>query len=312
MKMALVNRQPHRLRRLLLLSVKIFIAGVGLWYVISRISWHDRVFVAAGSRIRGVTILDTVPVRVLDWQHGMPQVLLAGQKITVHLASGQVVTGVADDPPIGLPKVAMLPVADLVHTHGRLEIRRGLIGLIKSARPWPLLAALLLLGLPTFIITWRWRKLLGVQQLPLSYGKCLMLTFVGQFYSTFLPGSISGDVVKVVYTGRMTAQPTKVAVTVLLDRVIGLIALMLVAIVALTIVLMLGPARPSGGAVHLLLLHILWILGGALVAACAGAAIYFYRQYALRKHAHHQQHSHQLKVAAVCLQASVRMLDEFR
>ena len=162
MKMASVNRQPHWLRRSLIPAFKLLIAVVGLWYVISQISWHDRVFVAAGSRIRGVTILDTVPVRVLNWQHGMPQVLLAGQKITVHLASGRVVTGAADRPPIGWPRVVRLPLADLAYTHGRLEISRGLFSLIKSAKTGPLLAALLLLGLPTFITTWRWRKLLAV------------------------------------------------------------------------------------------------------------------------------------------------------
>ncbi len=279
MKMALVNRQPHWLRRSLIPAFKLLIAVVGLWYVISQISWHDRVFVAAGSRIRGVTILDTVPVRVLDWQHGMPQVLLAGQKITVHLASGRVVTGAADRPPIGWPRVVRLPLADLAYTHGRLEISRGLFSLIKSAKTGPLLAALLLLGLPTFITTWRWRKLLAVQELHLTYGKCVTLTFISHFYSTFLPGHSGGDLVKILYTGRMTTQPTKVAVTVLLDRVIGFIALMMVAIVAITTVLLLGAVSEGGGRVSVdtLLLHILWFIGGALVAACAGAAIYFYR-----------------------------------
>ena len=279
MTMASVNPQPHRLRRLLLLSVKIFIAGVGLWYVISQISWHDRVFMSAGSRIRGVAIMDTVPVRLLNWQNGMPRVLLAGQKLTVRLASGRVVTGAADRPPINWPRVASLPLADLTYTHGRLEIRRGLFSLIRSAKTGPLLAALLLLGLPTFITTWRWRKLLAVQGLYLTYGKCLTLTFVGQFYSTFLPGSVSGDVVKVIYTGRITAQPTKVAVTVLLDRGLGLIALMIVALLAITALLLLDIFWPSSGWTSLdpLVIHIFWVIGVALLLACTGAILYFYR-----------------------------------
>ena len=276
--MAPVNLQPHRLRKLLLLSVKLFIAVVGLWYVISQISWHDRVFVSAGTRIRGITVLHAVAVPLLAWQNGMPQVRLAGQKLTVRLASGQIITGVANGPSIGLPRVAALPVGDLVHTHGRLEVSRGLVGLIKSAKPWPLLAALLLLGLPTFITTWRWRQLLVVQRLALTYGKCLTLTFVGQFYSTFLPGSVSGDVVKVIYTGRLTAQPTKSAVTVLLDRVIGLVALMMVALLAITAVLLLGIMRSGSGrtSVDPLLVHIWWVIGAALMIVFAGAILYFH------------------------------------
>ena len=279
MKMALVNPQPQRWRRLLLLSVKIFIAGVGLWYVISQISWHDRVFVSAGSRIRGVAIMDNVPVRLLNWQNGMPRVLLAGQKLTVRLASGRVVTGAADRPPINWPRVASLPLADLTYTHGRLEIRRGLFSLIRSAKTGPLLAALLLLGLPTFITTWRWRKLLAVQGLYLTYSKCLTLTFVGQFYSMFLPGHSGGDVMKIIYTGRMTAQPTKVAVTVLLDRVLGLLALMIVALLAITALLLLDIFWPGSGwtSPDPLLIHIFWVIGVALLLACTGAILYFYR-----------------------------------
>ena len=262
----------------MLLSVKIFIAGVGLWYVISQISWHDRVFVSAGSRIRGVAILDTVPVRLLNWQNGMPRVLLAGQKLTVRLATGRVVTGAADRSPINWPRVVSLPLADLAYAHGRLEIRRGLFSLIRSAKTGPLLAALLLLGLPTFITTWRWRKLLAVQGLYLTYGKCLTLTFVGQFYSTFLPGHSGGDVMKIIYTGRMTAQPTKSAVAVLLDRTLGLVTLLIVAMLAIILLLLFESMGRGGGvaATDPMLLHILWVIGGLLGVVCAVGMIYFY------------------------------------
>lgn len=279
MRMDSVNPQKHRLRRPLTLAFKLLIAVVGLWYVISQMSWHDRVFIEAGTKIRRVTVLENASVRVLGWRHGMPQVKLASQKITVRLTSGRVVTGMANRQPIGLPTTVTLPVGDLVHAHGQLEISRGLIDLIRSARPWPLLAALLLMALPTFITSWRWRKLLAVQELRLSYGKCLTLTFVGQFYSTFLPGSVSGDVVKVIYTGRITAQPTKVAVTVLLDRVLGLIALMMVALLAITALLLLDIIRPGGGWTSLdpLVIHIFLVIGVALLLACTGAILYFDR-----------------------------------
>ena len=276
-QMTSVNPQKSYLRRSLILTMKLLIAVVGLWYVISQISWHDRVFIDAGAKIRNVTVLERTSVRLLAWRHGRPQVKLAGQEIRARLASGQVITGMANQPPISLPITMTLPVDDLVQTRGRLEISRGLIDLIKSARPWPMLAALLLIGLPTFITTWRWQKLLAVQDLHLSYGKCLTLTFVSHFYSTFLPGHSGGDVVKVAYAGRMTAQPTKTAVKVLVDRAIGLVTLLMLAVLATTLLLLFQ--APGGGAgpnsTDPLLVHILWVVGAALIAVCAGMGIYF-------------------------------------
>ncbi len=165
-----------------------------------------------------------------------------------------------------------------VHSGGKLEIKFGLEHLLTTANPWPLVAALLLLGLPFLITTWRWRKLMAVQGLKLPYGKCLTLTFVGQFYSTFLPGTTSGDVVKIIYTGRITGQKTKSAVTVLLDRVIGLVGLMIVGGLAAGGQLLVDMTQHRAGvgrAEDPLLLHVLGLIVLLLLALGAGATVYF-------------------------------------
>ena len=51
---------------------------------------------------------------------------------------------------------------------------------------------------------------------------------VGAFYNTFLPGSTGGDVVKAVYAAKQTTtHRTRAVMSVIIDRVLGLIALVL-------------------------------------------------------------------------------------
>ena len=277
MKMASVNPQPHRRRRLLLLSVKILIAGVGLWYVISQISWHNHVFLKLGSVIRGVVVLRVAPVRLLRLGRSVVKVSVRGQPLTVRLASGVVVAGTANRVPINWPAAIAIPRKFLVALNGQVEIRRSLPDLMLSARLWPLLAALLLLGLPTLITTWRWWRLLAVQDLQISYAQCLRLTFVGQFYSAFLPGSVSGDVVKGVYTGRATGAVTASAVSIVLDRLIGLLALMVLALLAIAVLLLMDFGAKESGTARAgpLLMHLFWVIAGLLIVTGAGLLIYF-------------------------------------
>ena len=75
---------------------------------------------------------------------------------------------------------------------------------------------------------WRWRelaKILGVRLRPVE---ALSLTFQGFFFSLVIPaGAIGGDVVKMGAVTRRSAHGVKVegAFTVLMDRIVGMIAL---------------------------------------------------------------------------------------
>jgi hypothetical protein len=50
---------------------------------------------------------------------------------------------------------------------------------------------------------------------------------VGNFYNTFLPGSTGGDVLKAVYVARLTPHRTRAVVSVLSDRIIGMLGLVI-------------------------------------------------------------------------------------
>lgn len=91
---------------------------------------------------------------------------------------------------------------------------------------WPhLLLALVLFALscPTAALRWK----LFAPDIPLR--TLLELTLIGQFYSIVLPGQIAGEVVKAYRLGRGNADAERLAASVFVDRVIGVIALLLVA-----------------------------------------------------------------------------------
>ena len=84
------------------------------------------------------------------------------------------------------------------------------------------------------VIRWRW--LLQGQDLNLQFGEALQLTMIGVFFNTAIPGAVSGDVVKGYYV--VSKQPDgrgriKAFTTLLLDRLLGLSALVFVSFFAM-------------------------------------------------------------------------------
>jgi glycosyltransferase 2 family protein len=82
--------------------------------------------------------------------------------------------------------------------------------------------------LPTMlIVSARWRMLLGVHDVHMRFWKTIELTMIGQFFSTVGVGTTGGDVFKIFYVTRAVPQQ-KVAVgfSVVVDRIIGLFALL--------------------------------------------------------------------------------------
>ena len=101
--------------------------------------------------------------------------------------------------------------------------------------------AMFFYSLHIFFCAWRWRelaKLLGVRLKPLE---AVSLTFQGNLFSLVIPaGAVGGDVVKMAAVTRRSASSSKAegAFTVLMDRIVGMIALF-----ALELAI-LGPAVP--------------------------------------------------------------------
>ena len=102
----------------------------------------------------------------------------------------------------------------------------ALHGLIAE---WPLtLTAFIVLVAAAVITAWRLCVLMKARGFHLSLISSVRLTLIGTFFNACLPGSTSGDVVKIYYTTEgKRGRRTEVATIMLLDRAVGMFALLI-------------------------------------------------------------------------------------
>jgi len=102
---------------------------------------------------------------------------------------------------------------------------------IGMNRLW-LAAAFACFGPMLGLCAWRWQLLLRVQGIYLPWWQSLQLGLVGHFFNSFLLGMTGGDVVKIYYA--TLAAPEKKAaagLSVIVDRLYGLVVLLVIATV---------------------------------------------------------------------------------
>jgi uncharacterized protein (TIRG00374 family) len=99
----------------------------------------------------------------------------------------------------------------------------------QSSMPW-LAAALVLYAIVVFGSSWRWHRLLVIQQVVIPLSAVTESFLVSLFFNNFLPSNIGGDVIRVRDTAR-SAGPTRAVTVIVADRVAGLLSLFLFAAV---------------------------------------------------------------------------------
>lgn len=129
-----------------------------------------------------------------------------------------------------LKTVIKLAFAALILTwlikNGKLDF--GLVG--ETLQHPVLLASTISLILCQIMISaWRWRKLVQLKtdsKLPLF--PIIKLTWIGLFFSSVLPGAVTGDIIKVVFARNLDKKLSKtyLIMSVFMDRIIGLIGLL--------------------------------------------------------------------------------------
>ncbi len=92
-----------------------------------------------------------------------------------------------------------------------------------------------LLGM--FVRAYRWGLLLRGIKSNVNYRRLVELYFAGSFFNTFLPSGFGGDAVRIIEVAKDV--PARIAAgTVIVDRLTGIMALLILALVAL-------PFRPD-------------------------------------------------------------------
>ena len=101
---------------------------------------------------------------------------------------------------------------------------------LGTVRPLHFAASILLMGSTLALGVARWRLALRVQGLNLGWGRAVEISLVAHFFNSVLLGSNGGDVMKAWYAARETHhKKTEAVLTVVVDRLIGLWAMLLFA-----------------------------------------------------------------------------------
>jgi len=138
--------------------------------------------------------------------------------------------------------------------------------------PGIFVSAMLLMLLGAFLAVERWRLLLQVQNIFINYWRAAQLTFIGLFFSTLIPGAVSGDLVKAYYLVKGQIRKTSPIMSILFDRLLGLYTIVLVAAFAILFsfikeVLSTQPGILSQPHAQPLALFVLGLFGGLTVLA---------------------------------------------
>lgn len=104
---------------------------------------------------------------------------------------------------------------------------------LKSAKPFWLLLSFITLGIGKVLTSYRWQVLLEAQEIKISLRFLIGSVFVGQFFNSFLPTTVGGDAMRAYDTAAKSQESTKSIMSVFADRLIGVFALALLAVIAL-------------------------------------------------------------------------------
>jgi hypothetical protein len=131
------------------------------------------------------------------------------------------------------------------------------------ALPFIMLSIALQIG-GVFVSALKWWLLLRARGQPVPYLWTVRSYLIGQFFNNFLPTMIGGDAIRVYQLTQRIGQATTALTSVFVERLLGFLALTLIATGALALSYPLLAAQPA------LLWAVIWCMlgaGGALVVA---------------------------------------------
>lgn len=103
---------------------------------------------------------------------------------------------------------------------------------LTEADGWWVLAAIAVNLVTVPVMAWRWQILLRAKRIHMPIAWLTRTYFVSLFAGQFLPAAIGGDAVRAVELGRRTEDAPEAVASVLIDRLVGVVSLVALALIA--------------------------------------------------------------------------------
>ncbi len=205
--------QP-RTKKIVSIALRTVVCVAAMYFVLRSVSLSDR-----------ATLVDGRQVTVTNW-----------------LAVSQAHPDLADPAITFDTSVGRVPLSEIARRDdASLAVEVGLVSASQSC-DWRTLTVALLLFAPVALLqSVRFTWMVRAQDIELSYWEGIKLSYAGNFLNFVALGSTGGDIFKAYYVSCHTDRKTEAVTTVLLDRAVGLISLILIAL--FTILLKFGDPR---------------------------------------------------------------------
>jgi len=95
---------------------------------------------------------------------------------------------------------------------------------------WVFAGCLVIFTLGHLMVSSRWWLLLRAQSIFIGFWVAVRLYFLGWFYNNFMPSSVGGDLVRAWYVTKHTDKRLEAALSVFVDRAIGLTSTLVIAL----------------------------------------------------------------------------------
>jgi uncharacterized membrane protein YbhN (UPF0104 family) len=134
---------------------------------------------------------------------------------------------------------------------------------VKGMNPAWMILALAAYAATQSISVWRWNRLLRAQHIEVEQRRLTESIWVSMFFNNFLPSNIGGDVVRITDTAPAAGSKTLAMTVILVDRVLGLTALIIVAATGAFVAQLLGVHIPGAR----------WLWAASAVGAVAAICV---------------------------------------
>lgn len=116
---------------------------------------------------------------------------------------------------------------------------------VQGMNPGWLVLAIAAYASTQFVAVWRWSRLLDAQHIGIERKRLTESMWVSLFFNNFLPSNIGGDVIRIADTAEAAGSKTLATTVVLVDRCLGLTALVLVAALGTVLASLAGITVPG-------------------------------------------------------------------
>ena len=132
-----------------------------------------------------------------------------------------------------LARIAVIAIVVIwaISRIGQQQRWNELVGYFRTQNFWIYFAAsLIIFVFGQALIGLRWWLLLRAQSIFIDYWVAVRLHFLGLFYNNFMPSSVGGDFIRAWYVTKHTDKKFVAALSVFVDRAIGLLSTIVIAI----------------------------------------------------------------------------------